>query len=91
MKDLIKNIKRNYYAKKMYKAIRFINGKKSMATINGNEYICYIDKKYLGKKFEESKYESWLSRIMKNKYGMRFLKCKISCLKNYYIVTYYKL
>lgn len=92
MKELIKNIKQNYYARKMYKAIRFVvcEVKNPMATINGNVYTCYINKKYLGKKFENTKYELWLPQIMKDKYELRFLKCENSDLKNYYLVTYYK-
>lgn len=92
MNKLIKNIKRNYYARKMYKAIRFVVYvvKNPMANVNGNEYTCYINKKRLGKKFEDTKYELWLPEIMKNKYGLRFLKCENSDLENYYLVTYYK-
>jgi hypothetical protein len=92
MKKLIEEMKRNHYARKMYKAIRFVVYvvKNPMATINGNEYTCYINKKRLGKKFEDSKYELWLPEIMKNKYGLRFLKCENSDLENYYLVTYYK-
>ena len=92
MKELIKNIKRNYYARKMYKSIRLIvyGVKHPMATINGNNYTCYINKKHLGKKFENTKYELWLPQIMKDKYRLRFLKCEKSDLENYYLVSYYK-
>jgi hypothetical protein len=40
MKKLIEEMKRNHYARKMYKAIRFVVYvvKNPMATINGNEY-----------------------------------------------------
>ena len=92
MKELIKKIKRNYYARKMYKAIKNVVYvvKNPMTTINGNKHTCYINKKRLGKKFEDTKYELWLPQLMKNKYGLRFLKCENSNLKNYYLITYYK-
>lgn len=93
MEKLIEEMKRNYYARKMYKAIRFVIYvvKNPIATINGNKYTCYINKIRLGKKFENSKYKLWLAQIMKNKYGMRFLKCEKSDLENYYLVSYYKI
>ena len=92
MKELIENIKRNYYARKMYKAIISVIYviKNPMFTIIGNKYMCYINKKRLGKNFENTKYKLWLAQIMKDKYGFRFLKCENSDLENYYLVTYYK-
>lgn len=92
MEKLIEKIKRNYYARKMYKAIRFVvyKVKKPMVSINGDKHTCYINKEYLGKNFENSKYKLWLAQIMKNKYGLRLLRCENSDLENYYLVTYYR-
>lgn len=92
MKKLIEKIKRNYYARKMYKAIRLVVYviKNPLDTVNGNKHTCYINKKHLGKNFENTKYKLWLAQIMKNKYGLRFLRCENSDLENYYLVTYYR-
>ena len=92
MEKLIENVKRNYYARKMYKAIISVIYviKNPMFTIIGNKYMCYINKKRLGKNFENTKYKLWLAQLMKDKYGFRFLKCENSDLENYYLVTYYK-
>jgi len=92
MEKLIKKIKRNYYARKMYKAIRLVVYvvKEPLVTVNGNKYTCYINKKHLGKNFENMNYKLWLGQLMKNKYGLRFLRCENSDLENYYLVTYYR-
>ena len=76
----------------MYKAIISVIYiiKNPMFTIIGNKYMCYINKKCLGKNFENTKYKLWLAQMMKDKYGFRFLKCENSDLENYYLVTYYK-
>ena len=92
MEKLIEKIKRNYYARKMYKAIRLVVYaiKNPLATVNGNKHTCYINKKHLGKNFENMNYKLWLGQTMKNKYGLRFLRCANSDLENYYLVTYYR-
>jgi len=92
MEKLIEKIKRNYYARKMYKAIRLVVYvvKEPLATVNGNKHTCYINKKRLGKNFENMNYKLWLGQLMKNKYGLRLLRCENSDLENYYLVTYYR-
>lgn len=92
MEKIIEKIKRNYYARKMYKAINFVVYvvKDPLSTVNGNKHTCYINKKHLGKNFENTKYKLWLAQIMKNKYGLRLLRFENSDLENYYLITYYK-
>lgn len=90
MKELIKNVKRNYYARKLYKIIKDImNSKEYAIKIEGYEYICFVNKNQLGKRFKNIKQELWLSQIMKDKYKYRFLKCEDSDLKDYYRVSFY--
>ncbi len=90
MKKIFILIRRNYYARKLYKIIKNIMKSNEYAIkIEGYEYICFINKNRLGKRFKKIKQELWLPQIMKDKYKYRFLKCENSDLKDYYRVSFY--
>ena len=97
MKKIIENLKRNYYARKMYKAIKSVpmnvmnitNFGNKTYNIHGNEHMCFVNKKRLGKNFNNTKWELWLPQLMKEKYGLRFLKCEKSS-NEYYKISFYK-